>query len=117
MAEPPANPVSRFLSVFRYSALAMRIVWDTSASLTVVMALATIVNGILPASIAFVGGLFVDAVAGALTSADDAAIAQARSDALFYVLVEAGLVVFMTGAQRLTTVAGVLRCCSATRST
>ncbi len=104
MAEPPANPVSRFLSVFRYSALAMRIVWDTSASLTVVMALATIVNGILPASIAFVGGLFVDAVAGALTSADDAAIAQARSDALFYVLVEAGLVVIMTGAQRLTTV-------------
>lgn len=103
-AEPPSNPVSRFLSVFRYSALAMRIVWDTSASLTVVMAAATIVNGVLPATIAFVGGLFVDAVAGALTAADDAAVAQARSEMLYYVLVEAGLVVIMAGAQRLTTV-------------
>ncbi len=103
-AEPPSNPAVRFFSVFRYSALAMRLVWETSAPLTLLMAAATIINGVLPASIAFVGGLFVDAVAGALTAADAARVAEARSDALFYVLVEAGLVVLMTGAQRLTSV-------------
>ena len=103
-AEPPPNPISRFFSVFRYSALAMRIVRDTSLSLTVLMAVATIANGVLPASIAFVGGLFVDAVAGAITAEDAAVLAEARSDALFYILVEAVLVVLMTGAQRTTTV-------------
>ena len=103
-AEPPSNPVSRFFAVFRYSALAMRIVRDTSAPLMVLMALTTIVNGVLPASIAFVGGLFVDAVASAIAGGDAAAIAQARSDVLFYVLLEAGLIVLMTAAQRLTTV-------------
>ena len=103
-AESPPNPISRFFSVFRYSALAMRIVRDTSLPLTVLMAVATIANGVLPASIAFVGGLFVDAVAGAITAEDAAVLAEARSDALFYILVEAALVVLMTGAQRTTTV-------------
>ncbi len=103
-AETGTASVGRFLSVFRYGALAMRLVWNTSAGLTVIMAVATIANGVLPASIAFVGGLFVDAVAGALTAEDAAAITEARSSALFYVLVEAGLVLVMTGAQRLTTV-------------
>ena len=103
-AEAPSNPISRFFAVFRYSALAMRIVRDTSLPLTLLMAIATIANGALPASIAFVGGLFVDAVAGAISAGDAAALAEARSDALFYILVEAGLVVLMTGAQRITTV-------------
>jgi ATP-binding cassette subfamily B protein len=67
------------------------------------MAATTLVSGVLPAAIASVGGLFVDAVASAIQSTGDAAEA-ARSDVLFYVLVEAGLVVIMTGAQKLNTV-------------
>jgi len=81
----------------------MEIVWSTSATLTLVMAATTLVSGVLPAAIASVGGLFVDAVASAIQSTGDAAEA-ARSDVLFYVLVEAGLVVIMTGAQKLNTV-------------
>ena len=81
----------------------MEIVWSTSATLTLVMAATTLVSGALPAAIASVGGLFVDAVASAIQSTGDAAEA-ARSDVLFYVLVEAGLVVIMTGAQKLNTV-------------
>ncbi len=81
----------------------MEIVWSTSATLTLVMAATTLVSGVLPAAIASVGGLFVDAVASAIQSTGDAAEA-ARSDMLFYVLVEAGLVVIMTGAQKLNTV-------------
>lgn len=81
----------------------MEIVRSTSATLTLVMAATTLVSGVLPAAIASVGGLFVDAVASAIQSTGDAAEA-ARSDVLFYVLVEAGLVVIMTGAQKLNTV-------------
>ena len=81
----------------------MEIVWSTSATLTLVMAATTLVSGVLPAAIASVGGLFVDAVASAIQNTGDAAEA-ARSEVLFYVLVEAGLVVIMTGAQKLNTV-------------
>ena len=81
----------------------MEIVWSTSATLTLVMAATTLVSGVLPAAIASIGGLFVDAVASAIQSTGDAA-EVARSDVLFYVLVEAGLVVIMTGAQKLNTV-------------
>ena len=100
-AEP--GSVRKFLSVFQYSKVAMEIVWSTSATLTLVMAATTLVSGILPAAIASIGGLFVDAVASAIQSTGDAA-EVARSDVLFYVLVEAGLVVIMTGAQKLNTV-------------
>ena len=81
----------------------MKIVWGTSATLTLVMAATTVVSGVLPAAIASVGGLFVDAVTSAIQDTGDAAEA-ARSEMLFYVLVEAGLVVIMTGAQKLNTV-------------
>jgi len=81
----------------------MGLVWDTSAALTVVMAVTTLVSGILPAAIASVGGLFVDAVASAFQETGNSA-QQMRSEALYYVLLEAGLVVLMTAAQRISTV-------------
>ena len=89
--------------MFQYSAVAVSIVWQTSAALTVVMGLATLVSGVLPAAIASVGGMFVDAVSSALQQ-DSAIAEQARQDVLFFVFVEAGLVLLMTGAQRLNTV-------------
>ena len=97
------SPRSRFLGVFRYSAFAMRIVWDTSAPLMIAMALTTLIVGLLPAAIASVGGLFVDAVAGALGSAG-AAAEVARSEALTFVYIEVGLVLLMTAAQQANTV-------------
>lgn len=67
------------------------------------MAVTTLIAGVLPAAIASVGGLFVDAVASAIQGSGDVA-EQARSDVLFYVLVEAGLVVLMTGGQKINSV-------------
>lgn len=99
----PQNLVTKFLSVFQYSGVALEIVWSTSAKLTIVMALTTVVAGILPAAIASVGGLFVDVVSSAFQS-DGSDAEQIRSDALFYIFIEAGLVVLMTGAQRINTV-------------
>jgi ATP-binding cassette subfamily B protein len=89
--------------VFQYSGIAIGLVWDTSAALTVVMALTTLVSGILPAAIASIGGLFVDAVASAFQETGNSA-QQMRSEALYYVFLEAGLVVLMTAAQRISTV-------------
>lgn len=99
---PTIGPLARFLGVFRYSVVAMRIVWDTSAPLMIVMALATLLVGLLPAAIASVGGLFVDAIAGALGSVGAEAEA-ARSKALTFVYIEVGLVLLMTAAQQANT--------------
>jgi ATP-binding cassette subfamily B protein len=98
--QEPVNPIRKFLSVFKYSGVAIRIVWNTSAGLTLAMAATTLVSGILPAAIASVGGLFVDAVSTAFQSTGDVAD-TARDDVLKYVLIEALLIVLMTGAQKI----------------
>jgi ATP-binding cassette subfamily B protein len=95
--------LTRFFSVFRYSAVALRIVWDTSAVLMLAMALTTLIAGVLPAAIASVGGMFVDAVAGAL-GASGAQAEAARAQALNFVFIEVGLVLLMTAAQQANTV-------------
>ncbi len=97
------NRLKKFISVFQYSGVALEIVWSTSAKLTIAMALTTLFAGVLPAAIASVGGLFVDVVSNAFQD-DGSNMAQLRSEALYYVFLEAGLVVLMTGAQRINTV-------------
>ena len=99
----PQNSLKKFLSVFQYSGVALEIVWSTSAKLTIIMALTTLVSGVLPAAIASVGGLFVDVVSNAFQN-DGFNAEQLRSDALYYVFLEAGLVVLMTGAYRVNSV-------------
>ncbi|MCB1650060.1 MAG: ABC transporter ATP-binding protein, partial [Pseudomonadales bacterium] len=83
--------------------MAVEIVWSTHAALTVTMALATLLAGLLPAAIAWVGQLIVDAVVAAIQAPAETKEAATRLT-LFYVLCEAGLVIFMTGVQRLNTV-------------
>ena len=97
------NSLRKVFAVFQYSRVAIEIVWSTSATLTVVMAITTIVTGVLPAAIASVGGLFVDAVSS-IFQQTGVSVEQARSDVLFYVFVEVGLVILMTGAQRVNSV-------------
>ena len=101
--DSPADRLGKFLSVFKYSRVALKLVWSTSAALTVAMGLSTLVTGILPAAIASVGGLIVDAVVTALNTAGaDQDAAQTR--VLYLVLLEAALVVFISAAQRINSV-------------
>ena len=101
--ESPADRLGKFLSVFKYSHVALKLVWSTSAALTVIMGLSTLVTGVLPAAIASVGGFIVDAVVTALnTTGVDQEDAQMR--VLYLVLLEAGLVVLISAAQRINTV-------------
>ncbi len=93
----------KFFSAFQFSRRAIGMVWDTSQPLTIIMGLSTLVIGVSPAAIASVGGLFVDAVASSFQQSGEDML-QAREDALFYVFIELGLVVIMTGAQRLNAI-------------
>jgi ATP-binding cassette subfamily B protein len=56
------NSLRQSLAVFRYSGRAVNLVWTTNRSLTVIFGILTIVAGILPAAIAYIGKLIVDAV-------------------------------------------------------
>ena len=65
-----------------------------------VMAISTLVTGVVPAAIASVGGLFVDAVANSLQqNAND--FSDFQEEVLIYVLIELGLVLLLTASQRL----------------
>ncbi len=103
MAAPPHHPVDssdepgmrRFLGVFRYSRRALELVWSTSHTLTLLFAGLTLIAGLLPAGIAYLGQLIVDAVVHASQ--------QAGSDpapVLRLVLAEAILVIILLGVQR-----------------
>ena len=55
-----------FFGVFRYSRRAIELVWSTNRPLTVSLACLTVIAGVLPASVAYVGALIVDAVVAAI---------------------------------------------------
>ncbi len=65
---PPTSSFSvrNFLAVFKYSRRALELVWSTNRFLAVVIALLTVVAGALPAGVAYVGSLIVDAVVAAI---------------------------------------------------
>lgn len=66
---PPAGEgltIRGFFGVFRYSHRAIQLVWSTSSVLTIALGILTVVAGVLPAGIAYVGSLIVDAVVGAM---------------------------------------------------
>jgi len=85
-----------YLGTFRFSSRAFQLVWITSPRLTLVLALLTLIAGLFPAAIAFVGKLIVDGVVGASQSG----LAADRWQALTFVGWEAGLVVLLAGVQK-----------------
>ncbi len=98
--DPNVSLYDRYLGVFKYSGHALKLVWSTSWRLTVMLAVLTLVAGVLPSAIAYVGKLIVDQVVHASKSG----AASARHLAYWYVGAEATLVVLMAAAQRGLTV-------------
>ncbi|MBT8078979.1 MAG: ABC transporter ATP-binding protein/permease [Gammaproteobacteria bacterium] len=80
--------------VLRYAGRALALVWSTNKTLTVVFALLTLATGLLPAAIAFVGQLIVDAVVAAI--GEPALYRQA----LIYIGIEAVLVALVSAGSR-----------------
>src|SRR5262245_26532172 len=101
MTPPPERPASRrgladLLGVFQYSTRAIGLVWTTSRALTVMLVGLSLVSGIVPALIAYVGKWLVDSVVLAASSGSEAD----RSQAFLFVALEGGLVVVQAAAQR-----------------
>jgi len=98
MAEEQGSSVGfvrRVLGVFRYSRRALDLVWTTSRTLTFTLALLTLVAGVLPAVIAFIGQLIVDGVVAGVTST----FPDTRR-VLWLVLLEAIVVISVAASQR-----------------
>jgi len=64
-----ASFMRRALGVFGYSRRALDLVWTTSRPLTITLAVLTLIGGILPAVVAYIGQLIVDGVVTATQSA------------------------------------------------
>ena len=62
---PPTN-LREFFGIFRYSGRALDLVWSTSRTLTLWLGALTIIAGVLPAGVAYIGSLLVDAVVASM---------------------------------------------------
>ncbi|TAL86267.1 MAG: ABC transporter ATP-binding protein [Rhodanobacter sp.] len=85
--------------MFRFSGRALELVWSTSRSLTIALALLTIAAGLLPAGVAYIGKEIVDAVVGAsrvVAAGGDASLSRVFA----WVALEGVLVAALAGAQR-----------------
>ena len=98
MPEEPEKSVGllrRSLGVFGYSSRALALVWTTSRPLTITLALLTLVAGVLPAAIAYIGQLIVDGVVAATQTPD-----PDTRGVLWLVFLEALVVTAVAAAQR-----------------
>ena len=96
---PPETPGRSFFGVFRYSRRALGLVWQTNWRLTVVLGLLTLVAGVLPAAVAYVGALIIDAVVAASQAFREAGEAEFAT-VFTLVALEAAIVAALAGAQR-----------------
>src|SRR5579863_4170719 len=83
-----------FFGVFRYSRRALELVWTTNRNLTLALAALTLIAGVLPAGVAYIGALIVDAVVTAIRSASLA------GRVVDLVVIEGVLVALIAAAQR-----------------
>ncbi len=94
------NPQPRhILDVFRYSRRAMELVWSTSRRLALIFAVLTLVAGVLPAAVAWIGQLIVDGVVAAMGQFRQTGSADTTL-VLLFVVAEAGVVALIAAAQR-----------------
>lgn len=89
----------RSLSIFQYCGRAVSLVWTTDRFLTIALALLTLVAGLIPAGIAYLGKLIVDGVVLASRTGLD----LDRLRTLQYLGMEAIAVAFLAGCQQGTT--------------
>jgi ATP-binding cassette subfamily B protein len=99
LASDTSAPPRRFFDIFRYSRRALELVWTTSARLALVFALLTLVAGVLPAAVAWIGKLIVDGVVAAMAQHQQSGSADLRV-VLLFVATEAGVVALIAASQR-----------------
>jgi ATP-binding cassette, subfamily B, bacterial len=98
ISSPPARDAAmseRLAGTFRYSRHALELVWTTSRGLTVGLGLLTALAGVLPAGVAYVGSLIVDAVVAAVRAGGGDAVHVVE-----LVAIEGLLIATIAAAQR-----------------
>jgi ATP-binding cassette, subfamily B, bacterial len=83
-------------SIFRYGKKALNLVWTTSHPLTLNLAALTLLGGLLPSAIAYIGKLIVDSV----VLANRSGLQIDRQHALMYVGLEAVTIVLLSAVQK-----------------
>lgn len=97
---PPPDATTRgFFGVFQYSRRALELVWSTNARLTIALGVLTLIAGVLPAAMAYVGALIIDAVLAATEAVKGGADIQ-MNRVFSLVAAEALIVATIAGAQR-----------------
>jgi ATP-binding cassette subfamily B protein len=91
--------ISGYLGFWRYSRRALALVWSTHRALTIGLGLLTLAAGLMPAGVAYLGKLIVDAVVAALGERG-AGGSPDYSGVLVLVALEGVLVAGLAGAQR-----------------
>ncbi len=104
MKHPPLDsdtnpPAKQIFDLFRYSRRALSLVWTTSRQLALIFALLTLIAGVLPAAVAWIGQLIVDGVVTAMGLHQQTGSAD-TSFVLLFVAAEAGVVALIAGSQR-----------------
>lgn len=84
------------LSIFQYCGRAVSLVWTTHRTLTLILAIFTLVAGLIPAAVAYVGKLIVDAV----VLASQSGLSGDRVSALGYLGLEAIAVAILAGSKQ-----------------
>ena len=88
-----------YLSFWRYSRRAIALVWSTHRTLTIALGVLTLAAGIMPAGVAYIGKLIVDAVVAAI-DANRAGLGVDHARTLELVALEGVLVAALAGVQR-----------------
>ena len=101
------NSPRQFFGVFRYGARALELLWSTSRPLALFLGFCTILAGVLPSGVAWVGARIVDSVLDA-TKTHQAGADVDIVPVLLWVLAEAVILVFITAAHRGITFASAL---------
>ncbi len=84
------------LAVLQYGGRAVGLVWHTSRSITIIVAALTLVAGLLPGAIAYIGKLIIDGVVLASRSGSE----SSRAIALGYLGLEAIAVALLAGGKQ-----------------
>ena len=98
-APKPRAGLDGYLGFWRYSRRAIVLVWSTHRALTIGLGFLTLAAGLMPAGVAILGKLIVDAVVAAL-AASRAGGAPDYAHVLTLVALEGALVAALAGAQR-----------------
>ncbi len=93
------NSPRQFFGVFKYSKRALELVWSTSRKLSFLLAFVTLLAGVLPSAVAWVGARIVDSVLAAAATRHSPGGAD-YSTVVMWVVIEAFILVAITASHR-----------------